>query len=338
MKEAPLVFNLIALLIQTLPFLLISSSRFQILIPDLRLRLLLGVLYLLMPNTAELNANITNSQWFLALAACLVLIADRNNARPWRLLDLTLLLLAGLSGPFSILLTLVALCRWLHSREKQAWQNLIVMFVTATVQLMAIVSLSHAGRLQIIPEYTARSVLVILGRQVVLGALIGSNGYLWVLSHFPRHTLFIVIMTALVLLLVGYAFVKGPLQLKMLVVFAGLVLAASLVSPMVDFTAYPASKLLSESRDGIRYWLIPMAAVLASLVSGISRRNHRLATWLSGMVLATAIVGVVVDFRHPKFVDYEFRSRIEVFEGLARGQWISIPINPTGWTMELIKH
>jgi hypothetical protein len=67
--------------------------------------LLLASLYLLMPNTAELHANVTNSQWYLALAAFLIVISDAAPNRIWKAFDNVLLLLSGLSGPFSIFLT-----------------------------------------------------------------------------------------------------------------------------------------------------------------------------------------------------------------------------------------
>ncbi|NET62611.1 MAG: hypothetical protein F6K47_42925 [Symploca sp. SIO2E6] len=72
---APLVFNLIAIIIQILPAILITSSRFSVLIPNRYSRLFLAFLYLALPNSIEIHANLTNTQWHLAIVAYLVVAA-----------------------------------------------------------------------------------------------------------------------------------------------------------------------------------------------------------------------------------------------------------------------
>src|SRR5260370_8046744 len=72
---APLLFNLVAILFQVLPVSFFLSSRFASLGTQ-RSRFLLGFLYLALPNSFEVNANVTNAQWHLALLACLVVLPD----------------------------------------------------------------------------------------------------------------------------------------------------------------------------------------------------------------------------------------------------------------------
>ena len=52
----------------------------------------------------------------------------------------------------------------------------------------------------------------------------------------------------------------------------------------------------------------------------------------------TAVYGAMVDFHHPRLIDYQFKAEIEKFEFLSTGQETAIPINPYGWEMELTKH
>lgn len=80
---APLIFNLVAIAIQILPVNLVISSRFAALIPTLKSRLLLGFVYLALPNSYEINANITNAQWHLALLACMVVLAAPSRLLIW---------------------------------------------------------------------------------------------------------------------------------------------------------------------------------------------------------------------------------------------------------------
>ena len=65
----PLFFNLVAITIQVLPVNLLISERFSKLSPNLQTRLVLAFLYLVLPNSAEPHANVTNCQWRLALLA-----------------------------------------------------------------------------------------------------------------------------------------------------------------------------------------------------------------------------------------------------------------------------
>jgi len=82
---APLVMNLCAIVVQILPVNIFLSSRFSDI--PLKTRLLGSLLYLAVPNAAEIHANITNAHWHLALAACLVLLARPASGRGWRIFD-----------------------------------------------------------------------------------------------------------------------------------------------------------------------------------------------------------------------------------------------------------
>lgn len=336
--KAPLIFNIIALLVQTLPALFIISPRFEKIIPKFSIRLFLALLYLLLPNTAEIHANITNAQWFLSLLAFMVLVADQNETKFWKIFDFIILLLAGLSGPFSILLFPVAFLFWFFNREKQSLRNLILISATAAIQVFGIFFLNHGGRLHILPELTARLIFAILGRQVIWGSLIGANGYSWILNNISWYFVFFAITTFLALVLIIYAIFKAPLKLKLFLLFGGLVFAASLVSPTGDFSKYAPLKLLSRANDGARYWLVPMLAFLTTLFWSLAKTNRLIVKVLSGVFLATIIFGIILDFEHPKFIDYQFSNQIQNFQKLSAGQEMAIPINPSGWSMELIKH
>jgi hypothetical protein len=99
-RYAPLVFNWIAILIQILPALYFLSARFGRIIPKFYRRFLCSLAYLLLLGTAEIHANITNAQWHLALMMYLIMIVPESKRIGWKIFDNTILLLAGLSGPF----------------------------------------------------------------------------------------------------------------------------------------------------------------------------------------------------------------------------------------------
>jgi hypothetical protein len=248
-----------------------------------------------------------------------------------------LLLVAGLSGPFSLLLVPIALTRWLHTRGKETLWRLLAIAGTAGVQTAGLLFMSHASRLHNASGLTLKLVVAVVVRQVIMSSLIGANGYLWLVNHVHGYLWIVVPMTGIVALIVSYVMWNGPFALRLFVAFAGLVLFASLLSPTGNFAASSALKLLSRSTDGVRYWLIPMAAVLGCLVCGTFGANHKMIRVLSGICLTVALVGIAVDFQDPMYSDYNFAKQIQSLSQLPPGQTLVIPINPPGWTMELRK-
>jgi hypothetical protein len=96
----PLIFNLTAILIKILPVNLLASSRFELLIPQFYLRLFIGFLYLALPYSAEVHANITNAHWYLAILGCMIILATPSTLFIWQFFDTGIILLLALSGPF----------------------------------------------------------------------------------------------------------------------------------------------------------------------------------------------------------------------------------------------
>ena len=334
--KAPLIFNFSALIVQILPAIFLLSSRFEKLISNFNIRILLVLLYLFLPNTAEISGNITNAQWFLALLAFMVLIAKSSDRKSWKIFDFLVLLLAGLSGPFSILLLPIAFFIWFYKRKKYYFQNFIIIFSTAAVQIFGIFYLDGGERIAIIPDFTVKLFFSIFARQIVWGSLIGVNGYIWILNNISWYFIFFAFSTFLALALIVYALFKSLFELKLFIIFGLLIFISSLISP----TGLPKDhelEFLSRLTTGMRYWMIPMCSFLVTLVWGLSKKNHIVIKIISAMFLTTAIYGAVVDFHHLKFVDYQFRSEIKKFEDLPSGHQMFIPINPYGWEMELIK-
>lgn len=79
--KAPLVGALLALAIQALVPAFVVSRRLAGLVPSGSARLLLGCALVVLPNCQELHANVTSSQWYLALLAGLVLAAGPSGSR-----------------------------------------------------------------------------------------------------------------------------------------------------------------------------------------------------------------------------------------------------------------
>lgn len=341
LAQAPLLLNLIALGIQTLPVLLLCSSRFQRLIPRLSVRLFLAFLYLLLPNSLEVHGNISNSQTYLALTACLLLLADEGKTLGWKVFDVLALVLSGLSGPFSIFLTPIAFLKWL--RERTRWHGMLfaIVFSTAILQLLGLLIFSHGERfndfLTPISFLSLRYFFLLLSRVIFLGILLGKNGSVWLLKHTAPPTEVGIYVTLLMLfaILLIYALKKSPREQKLFMLFGFTNFIAALISPAVPGSAHSTWKTMATAW-GIRYWIIPSLTFLPMLLWSIQSKQP-VIRYLASMLLLGMSIGIAVDFAHKPFIDYDFGTYAENFQGMSRGEKILIPINPPGWTMSLTK-
>ena len=100
LRFAPLLIVWVALLIRAAIPAFIFSSRFNWI--DWRGKIAIVAFFLLMPNLAEVHANLTNTQWYLGIYLLAVILADPPRTRAWVVHDWAVLVAAGLTGPMII--------------------------------------------------------------------------------------------------------------------------------------------------------------------------------------------------------------------------------------------
>jgi hypothetical protein len=181
---APLLTNSIAIAVRVLPVGLLLSRRAQTISPDIAVRALLATLYIALPGTFESNANIDNALWYLAVAAVIVLMLRPPVRRPARVLDVTILVLCGLTGVFSIALTPLAFAyrRWRGSAAVSRL-TLAILTACAAVQLLALLVLQYhlpggfgaRQRVSVPLHPTATGLFQILGLRVIAEPLLGNS-------------------------------------------------------------------------------------------------------------------------------------------------------------------
>lgn len=334
----PLVFAGAALVIDVLPAVFLLSDRLADVVPPLPLRAGLGLLTLALPETFEVNGNLSNAQWHLALLAFLVLVAARPRGRGelgWRAFDLTAVAMAVLTGPLAILLLPLALWRWWARRS--TW-TLLLAGVLAAGTLLQILSLTSSSRpnapLNASPELFAR----ILAGRVFLSPILGSAGYsklLEVTGSAPSALWFV--PAAIGVSTAAYVAWKGGQELRMLLLFAALGLGSSLVSPLVSS---PKGRwyALAAPDQGMRYFYLPMLAWLCVLVWLVFGQHLRLLRIAAAIVLVTAaVVGMRLDWRYPVLPRSGFAASAQQFERLPPGAVRDLPIQPRGWKITLAK-
>jgi hypothetical protein len=327
--------NLFGLVIQIAPILLLLSSRFDGVIPSVRLRLLLALFYALQPNGAEMHVTITMASWRLSLLALMVVVADAPRTRSSSVFDVCVLTLSAISGPFAILLAPSAAVAWAHTRNPHSLRALAILAAGAGLQGISFLFV-ESGRPSAPLDPSLAAFVRIIGGQLGVGALLGDRGYTW-LHQTAR--LSIPLLSLLTLGVVGVfasAIVRGPRALRVLAVYSLLVLATALISPTASRTR-PQWDLLSLPGITARYWFVPSICLITSLGWIFRSQSWRVIHWVVTGCLALLTVGIVWNARRLPYPDLGFAARAARFEQAPAGSLHRFPIPPARWFMELEK-
>ena len=334
LRFAPTFFVLVAILIKLLPAVLINAKRFAGLIPDVRARLLITVFYLLIPSGYEVHANLTNINWHLALLAFMVIVVRKSTSRPWRMFDVAVTVLAGLTGPFAIILSLVAFLNFRQHKNSQNKMLLKILVVCAVLQIIILLLGPGNARLS---QPLAPSIALffqIIGARIGLATIIGSN----LAGRLLQPQNLISLLSGLVVVGVTIlCYLKARFSLRLLIIFSWLTLAAALLKPQAsDMVAQWPALLLGA---GARYFFLPILTFFICLVSLVANKNlHRLIRGLAAIAIVSCLLlAVPSDFRYQAPRNLSFSYFEQQFRETPHGQTYCIPINPQ-WYMCLRKH
>jgi hypothetical protein len=330
---APSVMNLLAIAAQALPACFLLTRRFEQFAP-LTSRLLMVVLLLAIPTSFEVHANVTNSMWFLALTAFLVLVAAPPPNVAWRVFDVAVLALSGTTGPFCLLLLPVAVIQLLVRRQPWTKVLLGILGVTAVLQATALIA-GWAHRTPAPLGATPRLFVRIVAGRIIVSPVLG-------LEFLLRHPAIAGPVCALAFvgagLLAIYTILKAPLELRLLLLFGSLVAGASLLSPLVATPNEPSWTPLADPRVAGRYWLIPVASFLWICVWTLAPVRPLVVRAIGSLVIASALWTGTPWWRYAPFENLDFPRYAAEFQRARAGQDFTIPINPPGITMTLHKH
>ncbi|MGA9966618.1 MAG: hypothetical protein WBQ10_15585 [Terriglobales bacterium] len=327
---APLVMNLCAIVVQILPVNIFLSSRFSYI--GLGVRLLGSFLYLALPNSYEIHANITNGQWHLTLAACLLLLAQPASNIAWKIFDVTVMVLTSFSSPMGILLLPIAAALWWKRRNRWSAVSLAALLPGVLVEtLTTILSQSR----QPPNGVTFERFLGIIGGQVFFSGLFGMNT---AASYTPQGLFPYAVAAALVGgAAVIYAFFSAPLELRAFLAFSFAVLVLGIARPQAGLPEQLDWGVFLIPGACNRYYFLPMLAFLASLLWIVaSSHSARMLRYIAIAILLLLPIGISKDWRYAAFGDYHFQQYADSLESAPSGTKLVIPINP-GWKMELTK-
>jgi len=124
--------------------------------------------------------------------------------------------------------------------------------------------------------------------------------------------------------------------MKLFLLFSGLLLAASLKSPMVVPPAGMTPWMVLAEVPGIRYWYLPVLAVAWSLLWCYRTGNKGLRN-TAATLLVLMCIGIIRDGQHRPYEDMHYAEYAKQFEAAPVGTKLILPQNPPGWNMELDK-
>ncbi|HEX4164053.1 MAG TPA: hypothetical protein VHZ55_01145, partial [Bryobacteraceae bacterium] len=220
LQWAPLLLNIVAIVVQVLPVTLLLSSR-TVFWGSLPVRAVMAAVYIALPNSRELDAAITEAQWHMALIAAMIVLALPSPSRIWRVFDVICLLLSGLTGPFCLVLFPLSIFFWWKKRDR--WHLVLsgLLGMCFVVQLSAFLTTGSATRSQAILGASPQLFFRMLVGDVYLGAIAGQN-------HFALHgsTVNLVVVGLLSSAIIFYCFWKANLEIKLFLLYCFLLYAA----------------------------------------------------------------------------------------------------------------
>jgi hypothetical protein len=248
------------------------------------------------------------------------------------MLDVVVLVLAGLTGPFALLLLPVALGLALVRRGMRSYVLLALVTACSVAQLVTIVSSPRGG-----PESLGATVgvfsRIVVGR-AVLGPVLGRKGFLSALTNVRSDALWFLLLLGCAIFVVAVLWTSSA-NLRLLVGFGALCLLVGLFFPLTG--ARNAWWGLLQPNNGGRYFVIPMFTILLIVGAAIERRSLLLRTGAGLFVVVSLFVGIPNDWTYPQYTNFHYQRYVRVYEHLQKGDVILVPENPPGWRFGLIK-
>jgi hypothetical protein len=336
LKYGPIIFNSIAITFKILLINFLFSKRFSKVIPKTSTKIVLAFLYIALPNTEEVFANITNMHWYLAILAFMVIILDVSKKTYWKIFDAIVIILSGLSGPFVILLVPIAIVRWMIKKDKEFFILFLLLIACSLLQGVFILLTGFDTRSSMELGVSLFMFIKIVSGQIFFGVLIGKRGFNWLYNHDVLSNVLYMITFLIGSSVILFSVVRAQWELKLFLLFSALVSIISLAKPMASLSE-EQWYIMSLPGAATRYWFIPILGFVMTILFLLQRNNHTYTKIVGICLFCIMSIGIFGDWFHHKWEDAGYSEYVATFETLSIGETIKIPIQPKGWDMTIIK-
>jgi hypothetical protein len=329
MQWAPLIMNLAGAMVQVLPVTALLSRRCTPWGP-LPIRVLMALLYIVIPNAPEIHIVMTNAMWHLAVLQALLAFSVPPLSWRGRVFDVLLFSIGSVSGPFCmLLLPLVAIFYW---RRRQSWTLCILGLMSAGV-ILQVFSLAHSVRAAAAQPLgvTGLSLLRIVAGNIFVNSMTGSGG-----AYLPHWLLVVAAICGFAVVIGGWR--SAPLALRLFIAFTVFALAASLKDPLITGSTTRWQELADVA--GIRYWFLPSLMFLWVAAWCTWGGKSALVRYAGAAILLLTTIGIVRKWSYPPLLaQTHFNADVERFKNLKTGEHMLFSVyDPMDRKMELIKH
>ena len=332
---APYLASAVALLADVLPGAVFVSNRFRKVVPARAVRILLALASIALPGSFEVNGNLSNVQWHLALLGFVLLLAAPRT-RVGHVLDLLALAVVGLSGPFGFLLLPAALVlAW--KRGRWLWPRVAVLTVTVAIQ--GLIYVTHRDQRPPANLGLSGPLLVRILDRPLLQPILGTDAYQQLLHSTAWSALWLPLAVLIAgAVLVALALWRGPLELRLLLWLGAGVLVFALFGALTPPKGTLWS-MLPSGDSGFRYFYIPAFIWIATLIWAACQPKLSLLRGIAvGILAVSLLVGIPRDWRYgPELPATGYQAAARAFDRSPPGTDATLPIAPTNWTMSLHK-
>ncbi|MEO8759190.1 MAG: hypothetical protein ABI398_15725 [Devosia sp.] len=330
LQIVPLFGVWVALLVRAALPAFLFSSRFNWI--DWRAKVAITAYYLLMPNLAEVHANVTNTHWYLGLYLIGVIFADAPRTPLWKAHDWAVLLVAGATGPMAIFaLPCLALRYFAQRTTPTARLPFFAVAIALALVQLATLWLEIADNLgRGLFDADLLTLIGVLGSRIFLGFLTPTR---WA-SALAMPV--IAIPTVIVGVAISIAvLIRGEWRARSLLAVVALLVAAALYTPA--FMLHRTQWLPLPATDEPGYFVVTSLLWAGVLVLFAARFLPRLSN--AGLAVVAGFGGFLIlfDFALPAVLGSPFGPEVNRIEAAAVGETVTVPIAPPGWEMVLVK-
>lgn len=274
---------------------------------------------------------VTNTQWYLAVLAVLVVLAPRSNRRWWQAFDVVVVSLSGLSGPFCVFLAPEALVlAWVRRTRSQIALGALVLVLAMLQAGVLIHNLPIQRSVVLAPAHLSWLVgMEMVATRMNLVPVLGTPMGFYAAQLGP---ILLMGMLAIGLVMLAIALAHGNLEERLLIAVGMVTLAAATV---VQRRLW--AQMLHTNSAG-RYWFFPMLTWLMILAIVAFRARPKLAGPLAVILLSlTLLVGVPSNWEYPAVQNRHFQLAAAEFGRARPGQSVRFQEEPRGWSVLLTK-
>ncbi len=318
---APAIYLCAALALTALVLYVVQSPRLA-----LPLTPLLALAVVLPPDSLETYGNLANIQWFLALAVVAIVLSRPAPSRVTTSLEIAFVALAGLTGPFVLMLLPLFAARLLLDWKSPPARNrasslTAAAAIAASAQIYALVH--NPVTTGISPNFPKNGIADV---PLIAAAAFFNHTFGPLLSSLSLRTMawagVLEIAVFLTLILISLRSVQLRFERLSLLYFGSVVLLASLYKFKDTLLA------LVPLNNGPRYFLLP--TIVASWLMISVWREPKIGV-LARMVLTLLLISTLAGFERAPLLDQHWAYWAKKLEA---GDKPRIPINPKSWFVE----